>query len=140
VTAASRVRILVVEDEVFVALELECLLEEGGHAVVGTAADSREAMSLGERLRPDLALVDIHLADGPTGVSVAQALDALGGVTVLFTTANAKRIPEDCAAGLGIVAKPYSPRAILAAVDYAVQVRAGRAPERVPEGMRLLAR
>ncbi|WP_246154922.1 hypothetical protein [Methylobacterium oryzihabitans] len=59
---------------------------------------------------------------------------------MLFTTANAKRIPDDCSAGLGIVAKPYSPRAILAAVDYAARVRAGQAPERVPEGMRLIAR
>ncbi|MEH3148110.1 MAG: response regulator [Methylobacterium frigidaeris] len=138
-TATDGLRVLVVEDEVFVALELECMLEEAGHSVVGTAASSVEAIALGERLRPELALVDIHLTDGPTGVAVAQALSRLNGIAILFTTANAKRVPEDLAGALGIVAKPYSPRSLLAAVAYAAQVRAGAAPERVPDGLRLTA-
>ena len=52
-------------------------------------------------LRPDIAFVDIHLADGPTGVEVARRLSGEFGVTVLFMTANAKRIPEDCAGRAG---------------------------------------
>jgi CheY-like chemotaxis protein len=88
-------RILIVEDEILIALELESLLQDLGHDVVGMAASSRDALSLGQELKPDLAFVDIHLADGPTGVDVARHLAAQHQVTVLFMTANTKRIPED---------------------------------------------
>jgi CheY-like chemotaxis protein len=125
-------RILIVEDEILIALELESLLEDAGHTVVGIAASSREAVASGIELRPDLAFVDIHLSDGPTGVEVARHLSELG-ITVLFMTANAKRIPEDCAGAHGVISKPYTERGVHQAIDYIRTVRSGKAAPQVEE-------
>ena len=111
-------RILIVEDEILIALELESLLQDLGHDVVGIAASSEDALALGQDLKPDLAFVDIHLADGPTGVEVARHLAAQHQVTVLFMTANAKRIPEDFAGAWGVIAKPYTERGVREALSY----------------------
>ena len=107
-SSEKSLRILIVEDEILIALELESLLQDLGHDVVGIAASSEDAISLGEDLKPELAFVDIHLADGPTGVDVARELASEHQVTVLFMTANAKRIPEDFAGARGVIAKPYT--------------------------------
>ncbi|KQP67289.1 response regulator [Methylobacterium sp. Leaf112] len=125
--AAPCLRILVVEDEVLIALELECLLEDLGHVTVGVAGSSQEAIALGLSTHPDVALVDIHLIDGPTGVAVARALSADPRTTVVFMTANAKRIPDDFAGAVGVIAKPYSERVVAGALRYVAECRAGHA-------------
>jgi CheY-like chemotaxis protein len=117
-SSGKPLRILIVEDEILIALELESLLQDLGHEVVGIAASSNEALALGQDLTPDLAFVDIHLADGPTGVDVARHLAAEHQVTVLFMTANAKRIPEDFAGAWGVIAKPYTERGVREALAY----------------------
>ncbi|KLK94430.1 response regulator [Microvirga vignae] len=111
-------RILIVEDEFLIALELESLLQDAGHDVVGIAASSEEAIALGCEFSPDLAFVDIHLADGLTGIDVARKLSDQHHVTVLFMTANAKRIPEDFAGARGVIAKPYTERGVKEALAY----------------------
>lgn len=118
-------RILVVEDEVLIALELECLLDDLGHVIVGVAGSSTEAIALGLSMNPDVAFVDIHLVDGPTGVDVARALSADPHTTVVFMTANAKRIPDDFAGAVGVIAKPYSERVVAGALRYVADRRAG---------------
>jgi CheY-like chemotaxis protein len=133
--SAGGLRVLIVEDEVFIALELECLLEEAGYVPVGVATRSGEAIALARDLSPDIALVDIHLADGPTGIAVAQTLSAHPGTTVLFTTANAKRVPPDFAGAAGIIAKPYSERVIRAALAYVAGRYHGGAPVEAPDGV-----
>ncbi|WP_201833078.1 response regulator [Microvirga zambiensis] len=125
-SSEKRLRILVVEDEILIALELESLLQDLGHDVVGVATSSAEALALGQEVKPDLAFVDIHLADGPTGVDVARQLAARQGVTVLFMTANAKRIPEDFGGAWGVIAKPYTERGVREALSY---VMAGKPRE-----------
>lgn len=119
-------RILIVEDEVLIALELESLLQDAGHEVLGIAASADEAISMGDALGPDLAFVDIHLADGPTGIEVARQL-ARHGVMVLFMTANAKRIPDDFAQAHGVIAKPYTERGVRQALDYVIGISEGSA-------------
>jgi CheY-like chemotaxis protein len=79
--------VLIVEDEILLATELGFLVQESGCRDVGHAMSSDEAVELAASLRPDLALVDVHLSDGPTGVEVARKIvDDCGGV-VLFMTA-----------------------------------------------------
>lgn len=121
-------RILVVEDEALIVLELECLLDELGYVTVGVAGNATEAIALGRSTVPDIALVDIHLVDGPTGVAVARALSADPRTTVVFMTANAKRIPDDFAGAFGVIAKPYSERVVASTLDYIAGLRAGRDP------------
>lgn len=128
--SVQSLRILVVEDEILIALELESLLQDAGHDVVGIAATSEEALAFAEDLRPDLAFVDIHLADGPTGVDVARHLAERLDVAVLFMTANAKRIPEDCAGALGVISKPYTEHGIRHAAAY---VASGMGADQEPD-------
>lgn len=132
---SSALRILVVEDEALIALELEFLLDDLGYVTVGIAANSAEAIALGRSTAPDIALVDIHLVDGPTGVEVARALSADPHTTVVFMTANAKRIPADFAGAFGVIAKPYSERVVASTLDYVAGWRAGRDPAQAcPDG------
>ena len=90
-------RILIVEDQAILGMELEFVLEQAGHDVVGVAFDSRQALALAVETRPDLAVVDINLKDGRTGISVAQKMALELGVTVLFATAEPELIPEQFA-------------------------------------------
>lgn len=124
-SSGKSLRILVVEDEILIALELESLLQEAGHDVVGIATSCEEALTMARDLAPDLAFVDIHLTDGPTGVDVCRHLTSQLGVTTLFMTANAKRIPEDFAGACGVIAKPYTERGVREALAY---VMAGQKP------------
>jgi two-component system, response regulator PdtaR len=129
-------RILIVEDEILIAFELESLLQDEEFEPVGIAPTSQDALTLARDLGPDLALVDIHLADGPTGVEVARRLTE-AGVTVLFMTANAKRIPDDFAGAVGVIAKPYTERAVRNAVHYVIDRLRGGDPGEVPENVSL---
>lgn len=121
-------RILVVEDEALIALELQCLLEDLGYVIAGVASSSAEAIELGRATAPDIALVDIHLIDGPTGIEVARMLSLDPRTSVVFMTANDKRIPADFAGALGVIAKPYSERAVAGALRYVATIRAGGQP------------
>ncbi len=111
-------RVLIVEDEALLLMQLEMMLEDEGHIVVGTAMSSREAIAVAEKTQPDLAFVDVHLLDGPTGLTVAQHLRSMRETMVVFVTANAKRVPDDYVGAAGVIAKPYSQSGIAAAIQY----------------------
>jgi CheY-like chemotaxis protein len=130
--------VLIVEDEVLLAVELEFLLEEVGCHSVGHAMSSDEAVTLAHDLQPDLALVDVHLCDGPTGVEVARKIHEDCGAVALFMTANVKRLPEDFAGACGVIGKPYSSHGVKTALEYLkVCMRQGHAPGPVPVGLTL---
>lgn len=130
--------ILVVEDEALLAAELAFLIGEAGCDMLGHAMSSDEAVSLAHDLHPDLALIDVHLRDGPTGVEVArQILGDCGGVA-LFMTANVKRLPEDFAGACGVMGKPYSEQGVRTTLVYlSACLRLGQAPGPAPLGLTL---
>lgn len=132
-------RILVIEDEALVAMELSFVLEDLGHTVVGTASDASTARRLVEESDVDLALVDIHLSDGPTGIELGRELGQQLGVTILFMTANPGMVRNGVAGTMGVLSKPTDERAVQAAVDYALGRRAGRPVEYAPPELRLFA-
>lgn len=111
-------KILIVEDEAVLLMQLEALLEDEGHKVVATAMSSREAIELTEQTQPDLIFVDVHLLDGPTGVDIARHFRDSSNMTVVFMTANAKRIPEDYVGAAGVISKPFSQNGMTAAIRY----------------------
>lgn len=127
-------RILIVEDEILIALGLEILVEDAGYATVGIATTSDDAIRLARSEKPNIALVDVHLADGPTGVEAARALVG-EGTTVLFMTANAKRIPDDFAGACGTIPKPYTERSVIEALGYVAGHLAGRPGLVPPDGL-----
>ncbi len=131
-------QVLIVEDEILLATELGFLVQESGCQDVGHAMSSDEAVRLAATLRPDLALVDVHLSDGPTGVDVARSIVNDCGGVVLFMTANVKRLPADFAGACGVIGKPYSEYGVkraLAFLEYCM--RYGQAPGLPPVGFEL---
>ena len=123
-------RILVVEDEIFVATEIEHVIEEMGHLPVGIAADKRSALALAAN--SDIALVDLNLEDGPTGSAIGQALAQTHGVTVLFMTANPSQLGQGIPGTVGVLPKPVTDRDLRAAVAYAVARREADAEAPLP--------
>lgn len=110
-------RIIIVEDEALLALELESEIEAAGHEVVGQAPSSRVAMDLIEAQSPDFAFVDIHLLDGPTGIDVGRRL-MQHGIPYVFVSGNIKRIPEDFAGAIGAIEKPYTMHGLQNALSF----------------------
>ena len=107
---------LIIEDEIFVALDLERILIDAGYTVAGIAADSEQALAAAPGC--EIAFVDINLRDGATGPQIAEQLARDHGVKVVFVTANPSQIGIPCEA-LGYVRKPFSDQAILAAAALA---------------------
>lgn len=120
---------LIVEDEIFVALDLERILTDAGYDVAAIAADADEALAAAPACH--FAFVDVNLRDGPTGPSIANRIARDHGVKVVFVTANPAQI-DHCDCALGYVSKPFSEEAILAAAALAANtappVNAGRVP------------
>lgn len=111
-------RVLIVEDEALLAMQLEAFLMDEGHEVVGWATNSMEALEMHQRTRPDLAFVDLHLADGNTGINVAKEILARDQAAVVFITANVTMLPDDFGGAIGVIGKPYSLQGIEAALRY----------------------
>ena len=130
-------RILIIEDEALVAMELRFVLEDLGHEVAGIAGDARTARNLIRETEVDLALVDIHLSDGPTGIDLGRELGQRHGVTVLFMTANPGMVRQGVAGTIGVLSKPTDEHAVQTAVDYALRRRAGRPVQYAPPQLQL---
>lgn len=117
-------RILIVEDEWLVAMEIESVLAAAGYRVIGPTGRAAEAVRLAERERPDLALMDIRLARGDDGVAVAQELRQRFGVPSLYASAHADPATVDrakAARPAGWLPKPFSKDQLLAAVTDALK-------------------
>lgn len=111
-------RILIVEDEILVAADMEATLEDLGYAPVGIAPDLASAIALAA-CRPDVALVDLNLRDGPTGAEIGARLGQ-HGIAVIFVTANPRSLGSGVPGTLGVLTKPCDEGALAQAVGYAL--------------------
>jgi two-component system, response regulator PdtaR len=132
--------ILIVEDEPLFARTLKHLIElNPRYVVTGIADDTASALAAVQRRRPDLALVDLQLARGSTGFSVAAKLVELN-IACLFTSGKAPSFPIPDLA-LGCLVKPFSEEDLVRALKTAEDLVRGR--ERVrpsrPGNLRLYA-
>ena len=123
--------ILIVEDEVLVALEMENILEEHGYRVVGIAADLESAMAYADG-SIDLALVDLNLRDGLTGPEIGKRLASEHKAGVLFVTANPRILGNGIAGTIGVLTKPTDEASLTSAVAFALRRRQGEAAEAPP--------
>ncbi len=127
-------RLLIVEDEPLVAFDNEHFLSDAGFEVAGTVDTVADAVAMIRDPGVDLVLADMRLSDGGTGIDVARAARDRG-TPVLFVTGACP--PEARALAVGCLAKPYSQRDLLAAIE-AVEARVeGKPPKRVPRGLTL---
>lgn len=84
---APPTKILIVEDEVLIALDLESRLIRMGYLICGRAATGRAALAMVERDRPDLVLMDINIEGGMDGIETADDIRLKFGIPVIFLTA-----------------------------------------------------
>jgi DNA-binding NarL/FixJ family response regulator len=115
-------RILIVEDEVFVRLDIERELSAAGFDVVGGVDTAQAAIALADRERPDLVLMDVRIAGPQDGVSAALELWSRFQIRCLFVSANLDAQTRQRAAAAqpwGFVKKPFSGAELLAAIKRA---------------------
>jgi len=130
---APSLKILVVEDEALVAMLIEDAVRLHGHRVVGVADTAAAAYEIVARDRPDIALCDVRLADGDSGLSIASTL-AEGGIACLFLSGNC---PGTSAHPLivGCLPKPFHTASIGAAILAAHALALGQPVTQPPPGM-----
>lgn len=113
--------VLIIEDEPFIALDLEGLVEGLGHKVTGIARTHTEAVALARGKEPGLILADIQLADGSSGLEAVNELIEKVEVPVIFITAYPERFltgvrPEPAF----LIAKPFQPSTVAAVISQAL--------------------
>ena len=86
--AVANVKVLIVEDEFFIALDHQFQIEELGHTVVGIAVSAEQAVTLAERERPDVVLMDIRLTGLRDGIEAAAEIRDRYDIPSIFLTAN----------------------------------------------------
>lgn len=130
--------ILITEDEPVLADELETIVKDLGHQVVGIASTLGSAVRLASESPCDLALVDVHLRDGITGPDVARHLAQNRHAAVIFTTSNPGGLPEDLASACGVLTKPLSEQSVKSAICFVNEcLAAGHAVHPKPRDLHL---
>jgi CheY-like chemotaxis protein len=114
-------RVLIIEDEPIIAMDLENLLTELGHKVVATAATREEAVAKAHAERPGLVLADINLGEGGSGIDAVADILSSFDIPVIFVTAYPERLltgerPEPTY----LIAKPFLPETVQATVGQAL--------------------
>lgn len=102
---------LIVEDEIFVALNAASLLEDAGYEVAAMVGTAELAVAKAEELAPDLVLMDISLAGERDGIDAAVEIHRTLGIRSLFVTAfqdNETRARAAAAEPIGYVTKPFA--------------------------------
>jgi DNA-binding NarL/FixJ family response regulator len=113
-------RLMIVEDDAFVALDAKEILETAGYEVVALAKSANEAVDKAGELRPDVILMDIRLLGPRDGVDAAIEIYDRFGVRSLFASAHSDaetRDRADAARPLGFLSKPVTRKALLDAVE-----------------------
>lgn len=117
----SATQVLIIEDEPLISMQLEGLVSDLGHTVVGTAATHAQALEIFEKNPAGLVLADIQLADGSSGIDAVEDLLKFGNVPVIFITAYPERLltgerPEPTY----LVTKPFQEATVRAAISQAL--------------------
>jgi two-component system, response regulator PdtaR len=115
-------RVVIAEDEAIIRLDLKETLEEEGYEVVGETGRGDEAVELVERLKPDLAILDIKMP-GKTGLEAAAEIAGARKAAVLILTAFSQRDLIEQARDAGALAylvKPFQRAELLPAVEVAL--------------------
>lgn len=115
-------RILVVEDEQVIAMDIEAQLVSFGCEVTGIASSGTEALRLAEATRPDVVLLDIKLQGPLDGFATAEEVQRKRMLPIVFVTAFSYREARRRALAIrscGFLTKPYRPEDLRAAVSAA---------------------
>jgi CheY-like chemotaxis protein len=120
----TQARVLIIEDEPIIAMDIEATVRELGHEVVGIADTRDRAVAHAKATSPDMVLADIQLADKSSGIDAVQDILRDISAPVIFITAYPERLltgtrPEPTF----LIAKPFRPETLQAAVSQALFFR-----------------
>ncbi len=124
-----KAEVLIIEDEPLIALDIEGLVGDIGHNVVGIARTRQEAVELAGARKPTLILSDIQLADGSSGIDAVEDILQTMSVPVIFITAYPERLlTGERSEPTFLITKPFRPEMVKAVISQALffDVRAGR--------------
>ncbi len=114
----TRARILIIEDEPIIAMDIEMIVRDLGHEVVAVATTHREAVKEAQTHQPGLVLADIQLADNSSGIDAVQEILSDLTVPVIFITAFPERLlTGDRPEPAFLLTKPYQPATLRAAIS-----------------------
>ncbi len=115
-------KVMIIEDEAIIAMDIHSIVSEMGHKITGIARTRDAAVELGAKDRPDLILADIQLADNSSGIdAVNDILAQFGDIPVIFVTAFPERLlTGDKPEPAFLIAKPYSEEQVRSAVSQAM--------------------
>jgi DNA-binding response OmpR family regulator len=115
---ASLGRALIVEDEPILAMSLEDALRDGGAEDVVVCSSVAAALPELERLKPDILILDVMVADRDDGWAMAELVTELSPrpPVIIFSTGAPEQIPERVAELGAVLAKPYDPAVLIAAI------------------------
>ncbi|MBB3354290.1 MULTISPECIES: response regulator [Rhizobium] len=114
-------KVLIVEDENIIAMELERIAQDAGHQTVGPVSTIEQALAYAQR--SDVALVDLSLADGLSGARLARRLIDRHGVDVIFVTGSPESVGNGIEGALDVIAKPFTDERIASALSRAQSLR-----------------
>jgi CheY-like chemotaxis protein len=117
----TRAKVLIIEDEPIIAMDIETIVRDLGHDVTGVAVTRDEAVALAMETRPGLVLADIQLADDSSGIDAVKDILAEFEVPVIFITAFPERLltgerPEPTF----LITKPFQRSTVKAAISQAL--------------------
>lgn len=115
-------RVMIIEDEVIIAMDTAAIVEDMGHKVTGIARTRTEAVALAMAQRPDLILADIKLADNSSGIdAVNDILAEFADLPVIFITAFPERLlTGDRPEPAFLITKPFAAEQVRSAVSQAM--------------------
>lgn len=122
--SSSLGRILIVEDDFLVAMQLENDLRDAGYEILGPAGTAGVAIDLAQRERPDLVVMDIRLIGDRDGVDAALEIFRSTGIRSIFATAHSDprhKARAMAASPLGWIQKPYSRASVLSEIANALR-------------------
>ncbi len=133
-------KVLIAEDDLMIADMAEAFLEESGYEVCGIARTVDAAVHLASACKPDLAIIDMRLAEGGLGTQVAARLAPFPDLGILYASGNTMQTCMTSADGHAYLTKPYTSVDLLRAL---VLVRSlsvdGTADQPFPRGFQVLS-
>ncbi|MBN2347840.1 MAG: response regulator [Bacteroidales bacterium] len=119
----SKIKILIVEDELIIAEDMKEMLRELEYSVIGVACDYNEAEDLLEKELPDIALIDIQLRGNIDGISLAQSIKEKNNLPVIFVTSHSDKATVERAKLAnpdGYIVKPFDKKDLFTSVEIAL--------------------
>lgn len=126
IAAQVATKVLIIEDEPLIAMDIQAMVEDLGHTVTGIARTHTEATRMVAEERPGIVLADIQLADGSSGLDAVNEILVDITLPVIFITAFPERLltgerPEPAF----LVTKPFEPAAVSALISQALFFQEG---------------